>query len=143
MTLSSFLLTVRKRRGQRSPLLTAYTCACVSGHGRCSQRCEGLQRHPEGTEESRSRGKGQRGSNFEGLDFYMISLSINVNMQRECERDLSEGSSPVMASDGTLLDSHSYVYVLTILTTREPSVQPAKTLCRLLLPCRLFIWAEF
>ena len=84
MTLSSFLLTVRKRRGQRSPLLTAYTCACVSGHGRCSQRCEGLQRHPEGTEESRSRGKGQRGSNFEGLDFYMISLCINVYMQRDC-----------------------------------------------------------
>ena len=86
---------------------------------------------------------------FEGLDFYMISLSINVYMQRECVVShlypigRSKGSSPVMANDGTLLDSHSYVYVLTILTTREPSVQPAKTLCRLLLPCRLFIWAEF
>ena len=50
---------------------------------------------------------------FEGPDFYVISLSISyVYMQRECVVShlypigRSEGSSPVMANDGMLLDSH-------------------------------------
>ena len=63
-----FLLTLRKRLGQRLINERVHVRVCDSGHGSCSQGGEDLQGHPERAEESRSRCKGQRERKFEGLD---------------------------------------------------------------------------
>ena len=65
---SDFLLTLRKRRGQRLINERVHVRVCESGHGSCSQGGEDLQRPPERAEESRSRCEGQRERKFEDLD---------------------------------------------------------------------------